>query len=131
MDQGRLIKGIARYRDLSNKDPERERVFRREIHPFIEEMINGVFLTLRIQNQDKEFLKDLRQSLYVHIIPGFENEGSGIRSLKNYLFIKIRNYTVNYLVSENRQRDFKKKITNIIESANEPEYRREDPDRMR
>ena len=118
MDQERLIKGISRYRELSFKDPERERVFRRDIQPFIEDMINGVFLSLRIHNQDEEFLKDLRQSLYVHIIPGFEDKGKGIRSIKNYLFIIIRNATVNYLVSSNRQRLFKKKITDIIDSAN-------------
>ena len=119
MDQATLIRGIDRYRDLQETDPERSRAFRDDIQPFIEDMINGVFLTLRIHHEDEEFLKDLKQTLYLKVIPGFEKEGKGIRSIKNYLYIKIRNETVNYLVSSNRRRDFYKKITNIIESDSE------------
>jgi len=115
MDQQRLIEGISLYKSLEETDPERSRVFRDDIQPFIEDMINGVFLTLRIHREDEEFLKDLKQELYLKVIPGFENQGNGIRSIKNYLYIKIRNATVNYLVSSNRRRDFKKKITKIIE----------------
>lgn len=119
MDQERLITGIDRYKVLQATDPERSRVFRRDIQPFIEDMINGVFLTLRIHQDDEEFLKDLKQTLYLKVIPGFEREGKGIRSLKNYLYMQIRNETVNYLVATNRRRDFKKKITHIIESEND------------
>jgi len=115
MDQQRLIEGISLYKSLEETDPERSRVFRDDIQPFIEDMINGVFLTLRMHREDEEFLKDLKQELYLKVIPGFENQGNGIRSIKNYLYIKIRNATVNYLVSSNRRRDFKKKITKIIE----------------
>ena len=93
MDQERLIKGITSYRSLEESDPERSRVFNQEIHPFIEELINGVFLTLRVHLYDEEYLKDLKQHLYLLVIPGFEKEGKGIRSIKNYLYIKIRNAT--------------------------------------
>lgn len=120
MDQERLIKGINLYKGLEEKDPERSRVFRDDIQPFIEDMINGVFLTLRIHREDEEFLKDLKQELYLKVIPGFEREGAGIRSIKNYLYIKLRNATVNYLTASNRRRDFKKKITDVIESDSEP-----------
>lgn len=119
MSQEKLIKGIALYKALKGKDPERSRVFRDEIQPFIEDMINGVFLTLRIHREDEEYLKDLKQELYLKVIPGFEREGDGIRSIKNYLYMKIRNATVNYLVDSNRRRDFKKKITKIVEEDNE------------
>jgi DNA-directed RNA polymerase specialized sigma24 family protein len=115
MNQERLIQGISKYRDLQDKDPERSRVFRDEIQPFIEDMINGVFLTLRIHRENQEYLKDLKQELYLKVIPGFEKQGTGIRSIKNYLYIKIRNATINYLIASNRQRDFKNKITSIIE----------------
>lgn len=116
MDQERLIKGIERYRSIPHTDPERSRVYRDEIHPFIEDMITGVFLTLRIHWEDEEFLKDLKQELYLKVIPGFESQGKGIRSIKNYLFIKIRNATINYLVASNRRKSFNKKIINIIEN---------------
>ena len=119
MDQERLIKGINRYRKLDKKDPERERVFIDDIQPFIEDMINGVFLTLRIHREEEEYLKDLKQELYLKVIPGFEKEGDGIRSIKNYLYMKLRNSTVNYLVDSNRRRSFKKKITKIVEDDNE------------
>ena len=115
MDQQRLIKGLSQYKSLEYTDPERSRVFRDEIQPFIEDMINGVFLTLRIHREDEEFLKDLKQHLYERVIPGFEKQGDGIRSIKNFLYMKIRNDTVNYLIASNRRRDFKKKITKIIE----------------
>lgn len=121
MNQERLIKGIALYRGLQDKDPERSRVFRDEIQPFIEDMINGVFLTLRIHQGNEEFLKDLKQDLYAKVIPGFEREGKGIRSIKNYLYIQIRNHTVNYLVASNRRRAFKKKIIEMVESDEFPQ----------
>lgn len=106
---------MSQYKGLEESDPERSRVFRDEIQPFIEDMINGVFLTLRIHREEEEFLKDLKQELYLKVIPGFEKQGQGIRSIKNYLYIKIRNATVNYLIASNRRRDFKKRITKIIE----------------
>jgi DNA-directed RNA polymerase specialized sigma24 family protein len=115
MDQERLIKGIDKYKSLPYSDLERSRVFRDEVQPFIEDMITGVFLTLRIHREDEEFLKDLKQELYLKVIPGFEKQGDGIRSIKNYLFVKIRNATVNYLVASNRRRSFNKKIIDIIE----------------
>ena len=119
MDQERLIRGISQYRILDCKDPVREEIFRKDIQPFIEDMINGVFLTLQIV-RDEEFNKDLRQHLYERVIPGFEKERKGIRSIKNYLYITIRNETLNYLIAYNRRRKFIEKINQLVKD-NEPE----------
>lgn len=113
MSQESLLKAIQRYNDLTN--PERSQVFQREIYPLIEEMINGVFCTLEINTMHPYFLSELKQCIYVKILPALDLRGKGIRQVKNYLFISIRNETLLFLKRFNYRIDFERKISQILQ----------------
>lgn len=109
---------IATRHYLATDGSERERVFKEEVYPFIEEIINGVFLSLKITCLSLEDLQDIRQDIYLKILSRFSVKGlTGIRSFKNYYFISVKNITIDYLRSFNRDKKFNEHIQEIILNA--------------
>ena len=100
---------------LSTKDRAREEVFKREILPFLEDIINGVFLSLRINGLSQEEIQDLRQEIYLKLLTRFEIKGlKGIRSVKNYLFISVKNIVFDHLRGFNRDKKNNENLKEII-----------------
>lgn len=100
---------------LSTKDRARDDIFKREILPFLEDIINGVFLSLRINGLSQEEIQDVRQEIYLKLLTRFETKGlKGIRSTKNYLFISVKNIVIDHLRGFNRDKKFNEDIKEII-----------------
>jgi DNA-directed RNA polymerase specialized sigma24 family protein len=114
---GQNIKISTRHY-LETTGSEREKVFKEEVYPFIEEIINGVFLSLRITCLSPDDLQDIRQDIYFKVLSRFKTKGlTGIRSFKNYYFISVKNITIDYLRSFNRDKKFNEHIQEIILNA--------------
>jgi DNA-directed RNA polymerase specialized sigma24 family protein len=100
---------------LASSGTERERIFREDIYPFLEEMISGVFLSLRLYDLSQDDIRDIKQEIYLKIVSRIQGSGGrGIRSMKNYYFISIKNITIDYLRSRNRDRKFSEHLKELI-----------------
>lgn len=100
---------------LTSQGEERETIFRERIYPFTEEIISGVFLSLKLFTLPDQDLQDIRQEIYLKILSRLSNQGiRGIRSFKNYYFISIKNITIDYLRSHNRDKKFNEHIQELI-----------------
>lgn len=97
---------------LDSQGEERETIFRERIYPFTEEIISGVFLSLKLFTLPDQDLQDIRQEIYLKILSRLSNRG--IRSFKNYYFISIKNITIDYLRSHNRDKKFNEYIQELI-----------------
>ena len=114
----------AAERFTQARGSRREEIFRLGIYPDIQDITNGVFLTLKLYDLGRENLEDLRQDIYLKLLSRFSDAGiSGIRSFKNYYFITVRNLTIDYLRVHNRGRKFNEEIQEII--YNSKQYERE------
>lgn len=117
------LKGSTR-RFLSSQGSERDQIFREEIFPFIEEMINGVFLSLKISYLSQDEIKEIKQEIYLKILTRIKTQGlTGVRSFKNYYFITIKNITIDYLRSHNRDKRFIEILKNLILSRKYGKFR--------
>ena len=105
---------ITRYKQATGSD--RSSVFLKDIYPLTEEMITGVFMSLRIQSLDEDDRNDLKQTVYLKLLPALGDiDIEGIRSLKNYLYIAIRRLTLDYLRANLYYKNFNKHIRNEYE----------------
>lgn len=105
----------------------RERIFKEEIYPFTEDIISGVLLSLNVVSLPEETIKDIRQEIYVKVLAKDIPPLSGIRSIKNYYFVIIKNIALDYLRSEQRVKTFNSRIREIVNNkADETGNRRPD-----
>ncbi len=116
MEKPGLKEAIIFY--LNNEGKERDEVFNTVIYPFLEDIINGVFLSLNITSLSDEDLRDIRSDIYLKVLTRFEVKGlTGIRSTKNYFFISVKHITIDCLRSHNRFKEFKETVSNIITNS--------------
>lgn len=122
---------IDKLRDAAGRFMEatgsrREDIFRLEIYPDIENITTGVFLSLKLYDLGPVNLEDLRQEIYLKLLSRFSERGiDGIRSFKNYYYIAVRNLTVDYLRSHNRDKRFTERIQEIIYNSEQYEQNKD------
>ena len=94
---------------------EKNAAFNTYIKPMIDRAISGVFLSLNIHHKEPYILDDIRQEIYLKILTRLSTKHcSGIRSLKNFLFVSARNIAIDQLRAMNQKKAFEAKADTII-----------------
>ena len=116
MERDKICASLVVY--LSGTKRIRERTFREDLSPVLEDIINGVFLTLKLRQMQRADREDLKQEIYLKLLTRIQEKTpaklKGIRSLKNSLFISVKNIAIDYLRSKNRLRDFDIEIKDCL-----------------
>lgn len=103
---------------IAENSAEKNAIFKAILYPFLEDIINGVFLSLNIAGLCYQNKEDIKQHVYLTVLINVNIEKiNGIRSVKNYFFITVKNITVDYLRHENWRRKFNQKIEYLINNV--------------
>jgi DNA-directed RNA polymerase specialized sigma24 family protein len=110
--QGSILVYVKGSRDI------REAIFRSDLLPILEDIINGVFLTLKIRYLIREDQEDIKQEIYLKLLTRIQEKPpqnlKGIRSIKNYFFIAAKNIAIDCLRTRSRLKEFDQEIIECL-----------------
>lgn len=97
--------------------------FIEKVKPIIDFLINGVLLTLNIFKNNSIY-EDINQEIYLKIIPiiNDNNKLYYMNSIKNFLFISIKNAALYYLFTNNKYKILKRRYLDQLKLQQIFEY---------